>query len=331
MRLVTEPTSPASTLVELEPRHDDRGFFARTFDRHGVRRRRPGAASSRSATSRSTTTPGRCAACTCQLRRHPEAKLVRCTRGAIFDVDRRPAAGLPDLPAARRRRAERREPARRCTCRRTSRTATRRSPTTPRSLYQVSGPYTPGAERGLRHDDPALGIEWPLPVAVSRDKDASWPLFDAEPDAERLRRRAVTTGAPAVHRVIIVDNALAQRPGRGTPAPGRPWSAPASWAAGWPTRSSTASRAWSSSPIANRTVDQGARAIAEAGVDDAERVETRAASTGSRSARASASPRTSGAAHRGRPGRLPSSTSPAPSSSARDLTGRGDRRRQARS
>ena len=44
--------------------------------------------------------------------------------------------------------------------------------------YQVSHAYTPGAEGGLRYDDPAIGIVWPEPVAVVSDKDASWPAFE---------------------------------------------------------------------------------------------------------------------------------------------------------
>ncbi len=43
--------------------------------------------------------------------------------------------------------------------------------------YQVSGSYTPRAERGLRWNDPELRLEWPLPVSVISDKDASWPLL----------------------------------------------------------------------------------------------------------------------------------------------------------
>jgi len=43
--------------------------------------------------------------------------------------------------------------------------------------YQVSEAYTPGTERGLRHDDPALGLTWPLPVSVISPKDAAWPLL----------------------------------------------------------------------------------------------------------------------------------------------------------
>ena len=42
--------------------------------------------------------------------------------------------------------------------------------------YQMSEAYTPGTERGLRHDDPALGLQWPLPVTAMSEKDARWPL-----------------------------------------------------------------------------------------------------------------------------------------------------------
>lgn len=44
--------------------------------------------------------------------------------------------------------------------------------------YQVSHPYTPAAEGGLRWDDPALAIRWPLPVSVISEKDANWPLLE---------------------------------------------------------------------------------------------------------------------------------------------------------
>jgi dTDP-4-dehydrorhamnose 3,5-epimerase len=43
--------------------------------------------------------------------------------------------------------------------------------------YQVSEMYTPGCERGLRYDDPVLGIEWPIPITVISDKDKAWPLL----------------------------------------------------------------------------------------------------------------------------------------------------------
>jgi dTDP-4-dehydrorhamnose 3,5-epimerase len=40
--------------------------------------------------------------------------------------------------------------------------------------YQVSEFYTPGAERGIRWNDPAIGILWPGPINVISDKDANW-------------------------------------------------------------------------------------------------------------------------------------------------------------
>jgi dTDP-4-dehydrorhamnose 3,5-epimerase len=46
-------------------------------------------------------------------------------------------------------------------------------------LYSVSGFYAPEAERGLRQDDPSIGIEWPLEAAVVSEKDRLWPLLPA--------------------------------------------------------------------------------------------------------------------------------------------------------
>ena len=46
--------------------------------------------------------------------------------------------------------------------------------------YQVSHPYTPGIEGGVRWDDPTFGIDWPLPVSSISDKDAAWPDVDPE-------------------------------------------------------------------------------------------------------------------------------------------------------
>jgi dTDP-4-dehydrorhamnose 3,5-epimerase len=43
--------------------------------------------------------------------------------------------------------------------------------------YQMSAFYAPESGRGLRADDPKLGIAWPLAVAVISDKDRAWPLL----------------------------------------------------------------------------------------------------------------------------------------------------------
>jgi dTDP-4-dehydrorhamnose 3,5-epimerase len=47
-------------------------------------------------------------------------------------------------------------------------------------IYFVSAPYAPECERGLRYDDPALGISWPLPVTAVSDKDRSWALLPGD-------------------------------------------------------------------------------------------------------------------------------------------------------
>jgi dTDP-4-dehydrorhamnose 3,5-epimerase len=53
--------------------------------------------------------------------------------------------------------------------------------------YQVGEFYAPDYENGLMHDDPRLGLQWPLPVAVISDKDQKFKLLDDIEPA--LRRR----------------------------------------------------------------------------------------------------------------------------------------------
>ena len=49
-----------------------------------------------------------------------------------------------------------------------------------RVLYKVSSVYTPDSERGLRWDDPALGIQWPVSIqeATLSERDKHWPDFE---------------------------------------------------------------------------------------------------------------------------------------------------------
>ncbi|CAN5395322.1 dTDP-4-dehydrorhamnose 3,5-epimerase [soil metagenome] len=44
-------------------------------------------------------------------------------------------------------------------------------------MYQVDRAYSPKHEMGLRYNDPALKIEWPLPVTQISEKDKAWPLI----------------------------------------------------------------------------------------------------------------------------------------------------------
>lgn len=45
-------------------------------------------------------------------------------------------------------------------------------------LYASSAQWSPECERGLRYDDPVVGIDWPEPVTVISAKDQAWPLVD---------------------------------------------------------------------------------------------------------------------------------------------------------
>jgi len=46
------------------------------------------------------------------------------------------------------------------------------------TMYWVSSFYEPSAERGLRWNDPAIGIQWPIEPTEVSVKDANWPDFD---------------------------------------------------------------------------------------------------------------------------------------------------------
>lgn len=48
-------------------------------------------------------------------------------------------------------------------------------------LYVTTNFYARESERGLRPDDPALGINWPLPITEISEKDAAWPDFSPQP------------------------------------------------------------------------------------------------------------------------------------------------------
>lgn len=48
-----------------------------------------------------------------------------------------------------------------------------------KATYLMSQVYTPGTDRGARHDDPAFAITWPIAVEVISDKDQYWPTFES--------------------------------------------------------------------------------------------------------------------------------------------------------
>lgn len=166
-------------LVELELREDERGFFARTYDREAfvaAGLQPVGEQANLSYNHRA----GMLRGLHYQVEPAPEAKLVRCTRGAVVDVavDVRPDSATYLQHVAVELTAD-----------------DRRALYVPPFFahgyqtlvdgtevsYQVGAPYTPGAERGLRHDDPRLAIAWPLPVSGISDKDLTWELLPPSP------------------------------------------------------------------------------------------------------------------------------------------------------
>jgi dTDP-4-dehydrorhamnose 3,5-epimerase len=104
-----------------------------------------------------------------------EAKLVRCTRGAMFDVvlDLRPDSKTygkwygVELTADSGRMLYLPE-----ACAHGYQTLKDRT----EMHYMASHIYTPGSARGARFDDPAFQIHWPLAVSVISEQDRNWPL-----------------------------------------------------------------------------------------------------------------------------------------------------------
>lgn len=171
------PTSiPGAFLIEMEPRQDERGFFARSFCReeflaHGLN---PDIAQCNvSLNPRKGTLRG----LHYQAAPHAEAKLVRCTQGALYDVivDLRPKSPAfcrwfgVELTAANRRMLYAPEGV--------AHGFITLAPDT-EVFYQMSRPYQPEAARGVRWNDPAFAIAWPERPMVISEKDRTLPDFD---------------------------------------------------------------------------------------------------------------------------------------------------------
>jgi dTDP-4-dehydrorhamnose 3,5-epimerase len=185
--IITRTPIEGVALIDLELRSDDRGFFARTFDREEFL-----AAGLESVVEQSNTSYNHLAGTVrgmhFQIAPHPEAKLVRCIRGSILDiiVDMRPDSSTRLQHVAAELSAENRRllyvPPYFAHGYQTLVDGTE-------VTYQVSGSYAPAAERGLRHDDPVLALPWRLPVSAISSKDASWPLLGEAAEAEHNAAR----------------------------------------------------------------------------------------------------------------------------------------------
>ena len=169
----TETPLKGAWIIDLKRIGDDRGYFARTFcarefAEHGLITEFVQANTSAAAKA------GTIRGLHYQTDPAPEAKLMRCTRGAIFDVivDMRPGSdtwgkwfGVELTPENARALYVPEHFAHGF--------MTLKDDT--EVHYMVTGFYAPDAERGVGFDDPAVGIEWPMPAQVVSDKDRAWP------------------------------------------------------------------------------------------------------------------------------------------------------------
>ena len=162
-------------VIDVQKHEDERGFYARAwcrdeFAKHGIV---ADFVQSNMSFSRSR---GTLRGLHYQRAPHQEAKLFRCVSGAIFHVvvDLRPASPTKGQWFGVELSAE-----------------NHRMLFMPEGLasgfislldnttinYSVTSDYHPESEGGVRYDDPAFGIDWPIPVQTISDKDMNWPPF----------------------------------------------------------------------------------------------------------------------------------------------------------
>lgn len=163
--------------IDLSRREDERGWFARVFCADAMREH--GLASCVRQTNHSfTKRRGTIRGLHYQLPPNAEAKLIRCVRGAVFDV-------IVDLRAG--------SPTQFCWHGEVLSDVNNRMMYVPEGFahgfqalsdgaevsYQSSAPYTPDSERGIRYNDPKTGITWPVHEVIVSQKDAAIPSLES--------------------------------------------------------------------------------------------------------------------------------------------------------
>jgi dTDP-4-dehydrorhamnose 3,5-epimerase len=167
-------------LIELERHEDERGFFARTWCLEELAEHRLETALDQCSMSRNTRA-GTLRGMHFQRTPHAEVKIVRCTRGAIFDVivDLRPES-----------------PSHRAWVGVELNEKQGSALYVPKGFahgfqtltdgadvaYMISTPYSPDASSGVRWDDPAFAIDWPdCGERTISDRDRAWPDYPRVP------------------------------------------------------------------------------------------------------------------------------------------------------
>jgi len=173
--LFRETELPGAFVIELQKYEDERGFFARCwcqqeFESHGLNPRTVQGNISFNKVK------GTLRGMHYQVAPHAETKLVRCTRGAIYDV-------IIDLrresPTYKRYVSEVLSSTNYKAlfipegCAHGFQTLEDNSEV----FYQMSEFYSPEHQRGLRYNDPAFRINWPIEATVISDRDRNYEDF----------------------------------------------------------------------------------------------------------------------------------------------------------
>jgi dTDP-4-dehydrorhamnose 3,5-epimerase len=174
-----------SFLIDVDRKTDERGYFARTwcqreFAGHGL------VSEFVQHSVSFNEIRGTLRGLHFQSAPHREAKVVSCARGAIFDVivDLRPDSATYRQCRAYELSAD-----------------SHRMLYVPEDFahgfqtladetevsYMISGFHVPEAARGIRYDDPALNVNWPLPISRISSADRSWPTLDGRPGHSTAR------------------------------------------------------------------------------------------------------------------------------------------------
>jgi dTDP-4-dehydrorhamnose 3,5-epimerase len=194
-------------LIALDRLSDERGFFARAWCQREFAARGCGG-SFVQANLAFTALRGTLRGLHFQLAPHEEGKLVRAIRGRAYVVALDLRANSPTFRrwCAAELTSDNRQmlyvpPG----CAQGYQTLVDET----EMFYQMSACYEPAAARGVRYDDPAFDISWPLPVASISPRDQSWPDYEPAPQADK-RSVAVSVGRPS--RSSEVNDGLEGRP-----------------------------------------------------------------------------------------------------------------------
>jgi dTDP-4-dehydrorhamnose 3,5-epimerase len=174
----TETSVAGAWIIDPSPHSDDRGRFMRAwctreFEEHGIH------FLPLQANMQFSHRQGTLRGLHFQVVPALEAKLVRCTRGAIFDValDRRPESSSYGKWCSTKLTAEN---GRMLYVPEGCAHGFQSLEDNSEVLYMTSAFYAPESCRGLRFDDPAFAIAWPLPVTALSEQDRNWPLTESQ-------------------------------------------------------------------------------------------------------------------------------------------------------